>query len=165
SRTTIRRNSRDHLPGVTSTMHSLRTLLCALIAFLVGMPLCAADAPKPDEQGVLVVIDANGKAQNLKSWKFTLGTRHLGWLAPIKDSKGSGSGGDKGSGDKPQPEKPVGPECIELREENSTKLKKGILTLVAVEQIRAMDFDDANEEVTVTVATSDKAEDDVVLKG
>ncbi len=142
-------------------------VLSTCVAFLLlslGTSSRAADAEKPAESGTLIVIDANGKEQKLKTWKFTSGTRHLGWLAPLREPRGSGSV-EKGSDKATETEKPVGPECIEFREENSTNLKEGILTLVPLEQIRSMEFDNTDERVTVTVATGDRPEDDVVLKG
>jgi hypothetical protein len=137
------------------------------LTFLAGSMIRGADPVKPAEPGTLIVIDANGKEQKLKSWKFAAGTRHLGWLAPIKEPKGSeGTPNDKGPGSKPaEGEKAAGPEYLELREENSTDLVQGILTAVAIEQIRAIDFDNTKETVAVTVATSDKPEYDVVLTG
>jgi hypothetical protein len=144
----------------------LCTCIVTFLALSFTTPVRAADAEKPAESGTLIVVDANGKEQKLKTWKFTSGTRHLGWLAPLREPKGSGSGSLEKGSDKPaEAEKPVGPECIELREENSTTLVEGILTLVPREQIRSMEFDNTDEMVTVTVATSDRADDDVVLKG
>jgi hypothetical protein len=146
-------------------MHSSRSFFAGLFAFYVATSVPAAAPVKPTEQGTLIVIDSNGKEQKLKTWKFTAGTRHLGWLAPLNEPKGSGSSKpDKGSKSS-DADTPVGPEYIELREENSTNLVEGILTLVPLEQIRAMDFDDTDEIVKITVATSDKADDDIVLKG
>jgi hypothetical protein len=113
-----------------------------LAAFL-GLGL-AAD-PAPPAEGTLVVIDNTGKEQKLKSWTFVTGTRHLGWLAPA----------DKEPKDGEKPKVPAGPEALEFRDENSTGFKVGILTLIPVERLRSIDYDD-KDDVTVKAATGDK---------
>ena len=50
---------------------------------------------------------------------------------------------------------PTGPEALEFREENSTNFAKGILTLVPLERIRSIDYDNDKQVVTARVATGE----------
>jgi hypothetical protein len=147
---------------------------CKLTATLAGAGLAAglllgaalaADAPKPAE-GVLVVVDAAGKEQKLKGWEFVAGTRRLSWLAPAAPAK-EGAGEPK-EGEEPKgparPKAPAGPEALEFREENSTDFREGILTLIPLDRIRSIDYDE-NDKVSVHVATGPGAGDEEVLTG
>ena len=58
--------------------------LAVLLVGGLGLISQADDAPKPAETGTLVVIDAAGKEQKLKSWKFVAGVQRMSWLAPEK---------------------------------------------------------------------------------
>ena len=139
-------------------------------ALLVGLALVGAvgraaddDKPKPAEAGTLVIIDAAGKEQKLKSWKFKEGTRRLGWLAPIGDKP---EPKDKDKGDDKEPRgKGAGPEALVLREDNSTNWKQGVVTLIPLAHIKSIAFDADRQKTTVRVATGPKAEDEVVLSG
>ncbi len=126
-----------------------RILIAA--AWVVLLP-CARGA----DHESLVIVDAAGKEQKLKSWKFVAGTRRLGWLEP---AVGDGTKGKRG-----QPRPPSGPEALAFREEHSTDFETGILTLVPLDRIRRIDYDNDQETVTVRVAGSGKGED-IVLTG
>src|SRR5262249_41221506 len=80
------------------------------------------------------------------------GRGRLGWLAPAPKE-----GEDR-------PKTPAGPEALEFRDENSTTFQEGVVTLVPLDRIRAIDYDD-NDTVTVRVAAGDKPDADEVLKG
>src|SRR5438128_1743779 len=113
----------------------LPLLATCLASAVLGLAL-AADPPVPE--GTLVVVDAAGKEQKLKAWKFVAGTRHLSWLAtpvPAKECDDK----EPAKGDKPKP--PAGPEALEFREENSTTFRNGILTFVPLDRLRAIDYD------------------------
>ncbi len=126
-------------------------------------PKKADDTPKAVEQGTLVVIDSAGKELKLKTWKFTTGIRHLSWLAPAAPAKAPA---DKEKGARPAPKaKLAGPEALVMREDNGTLFADGVQTLVPLDRIRAIDFNAEKETMTVRVATSAKAEDDVTLTG
>jgi hypothetical protein len=136
------------------------------ILCLCSVPSSADEPPKSAEPGTLVVIDAAGKEQTLKTWKFANGTRRLSWLAPAKeDIKKDGKEKDKPKEPVDKKDKsPVGPEALEFREEHSTQFENGVLTLVLLDRIRSLDYED-KDVVSARVATSDKTDDDVTLKG
>ena len=158
-------------------------LVMASVWLTLGL---AADPPAP---GVLVVIDANGKEQKLKTWKFTTGVRHLSWLtlaAPDKepgdkdakpgDKDAKPGGKDAKPDDKvrgltlapPKPRPPAvatGPEALEFRDENSTTFVDGILTLIPLDRLRSLEYDSEQETVTAKVATGEKGEAEATLTG
>ncbi len=115
----------------------------------------ADEPPKPDAAaGALVVVDSAGKEQKVTGWKFTVGTRRLSWLGPAAD--------------KEKPEKPAapgGPEALEFRDDDSTLYENGILTLIPLDRLRSLDWDNDKEEVTAHVAAGPKTIDDVTLTG
>jgi hypothetical protein len=131
-----------------------------LAASIIGLGAMGATADEPakgadtaQDGGPLVVIDNVGKEMKLKTWKLTNGTRRLAWLgAAAKEAD-------------PPKGKPTGPEALEFREENSTTFKEGILTLVPVDRLRELEFDNMKETVKLTAATGPKAEDTVTLTG
>ena len=140
---------------------------CKLIATVAGAGLAAAllwrvalaaDGPKPAE-GALVVIDAAGKEQKLKAWEFVAGTRRLSWLAPAASKEG-----EEDPKEGRRPKAPAGPEALEFREENSTDFREGILTLIPLDRIRSIDYDD-KDKVSVHVATGPQPGDEEVLTG
>src|SRR4051812_23499444 len=67
-------------PASKATVMS-KLLVLPLTLMWAGRALCADEPPNPAEPGTLVVIDAAGKEQKIKAWKFTAGVRALGWLA------------------------------------------------------------------------------------
>src|SRR5579884_2721031 len=142
-------------------------VLAATLTGAAWLWAAAADEPaRPADGALLVVIDAAGKEQKLKAWKFVGGTRPLSWLAPAPPKEaepkdGSPKEGPKGKG-KPRP-RPAGPEALEFREENSTNFVNGILTLIPLDRVRSLDYD--GDAVTVHVAAGDKPYRDLVLKG
>ncbi len=115
----------------------------------------AADPPPPASAS-LVIVDANGKEQKLKAWKFVAGTRPLGWLAPAAPPKGKE--------EKPQPAN-AGPEAIAFRDEHSTGLVDGVLTLLLPEHLKSLDYDAEKQTVTANVFLSEKADGDLTLTG
>jgi hypothetical protein len=149
-----------------------RTSLAAgtVLALLAGFcTLPAADTPAKD--GVLVLIDSTGKEQKIKAWKFSAGTRHLTWLAPVvepkdkpapdpKDKTGKAPVG-KAPAVKPRPA--IGPEAVEFRDEKSTTYVDGILTLVPLDRVRSLEFDEGTQTVTLKALAADGKEE--VLKG
>src|SRR5690348_5596235 len=97
---------------------------------------CAAAlaADPPPVAPALVVVDANGKEQKLKSWKFVTGTRPLSWLAPAAPPKDK----EEKPAQKPQPAS-AGPEAITFRDEHSTGLVDGVLTFLLPEHLKSLD--------------------------
>jgi hypothetical protein len=132
--------------------------------------LAAADPPAV--KSPLVIIDSAGKEQKVKGWTASQGTRRLSWLTPAatpkeepvkdKDDTPKDKGGKPIAKTRPRPS--VGPEALEFREENSTTFVEGILTLVPLERIRAIEYDD-KDGVSVKVALDPKADGDLELKG
>ena len=130
-----------------------------LAAGLLGRAAVAADPPKPAE-GALVVVDAAGKEQTLKAWEFVAGTRRLSWLAPAAPAQEE----PREPKEARRPKAPAGPEALEFREENSTDFREGILTLIPLDRIRSIDYDD-KDKVSVHVATGPQPGDEEVLTG
>src|SRR5207249_1237287 len=95
-------------------------------------------------------VDAAGKEQKLKSWKFVAGTRHLGWLAPAAAPR------EQKPGEKPQPAE-AGPMAVEFRDENSTTLVDGVLTFLVPEYLKELEYDNEKEAVTARVFLSEEA--------
>lgn len=141
----------------------IRVICLLTAAIVIGVLHAADDAPRSAEPGTLIVIDQAGKEHKLKAWKFTAGTRHLSWLAPAapaaKDDKSKDKVKEKAV------KVPAGPEALEFRDEHSTTFAKGILTLVPLERIRSVDFDNDQKSVTLRVAVSARPEEDVKLTG
>jgi hypothetical protein len=126
---------------------------------LVGIVLWL-NAPRaadpPVSPGPLVIVDSAGKEQKLTTWKFVAGTRPLGWLeapggeAPDKDSRGKKAGG---------------PEALEFRDDQSTNFEDGILTLVPLDRLRSLDFDNDKRTALARVVMTDKEDGDERLSG
>ena len=76
--------------------------------------------------------------------------------APAEKEKG---------GKAPKAKANTGPEALALREENSTAYKDGVMTMIPLDRLRAIDFDGEKEKVTVRVAVSEKPEEDLRLTG
>jgi hypothetical protein len=143
-------------------------LLCVIAALC---PLRAADAPKG---GVLVIIDSTGKEQKAKAWKFSVGTRHLTWLAPESKDKPAPEPKEKPAPD-PKDKAPavkapvakarsaIGPEALEFRDEHSTTFVDGIVTLVPLDRIRSIDYEDGIQTVTLKLLVAEGKEE--VIKG
>jgi len=155
-----------------------RWLLAALLT-TTAVSLAADEPapPKPAEPGTLVVIDSAGKERILKTWKIVLGTRHLTWLAApeagkepeIKEPPENVDPRPRGG---PAPRiaaRPaVGPEALAFREERSTRLSDGVLTLIPLERLLSLEFDSKDPKeptVTARVAGGKEAGLNVVLKG
>jgi hypothetical protein len=113
-----------------------------LALVLLLSPGQAGEKKAPD----LGIINAAGKQEKMRIWHFTGGTRRLSWLGP------PGVGG-----------KPGGPECLQFREERSTSYVDGILTLIPLASLKAIDYDPDKKSVTATaLAATGK---DEILKG
>ncbi|HEY7424301.1 MAG TPA: hypothetical protein VH682_08750 [Gemmataceae bacterium] len=132
----------------------IRQLLPLL--FVMGptvFALAADEDPKPAEPGTLVVVDSAGKEQKLKAWKFTEGVRRLGWLAKPSDGKDAS---DKEKKDVPKGKRaapaPAGPEALALRTETAIKYAQGVLTLIPLDQLRSLDYDNEMDTVTARAA-------------
>ena len=143
-----------------------RQPLAVPLAVLFAALAVRADDPSKGNPEPLVVVDNGGKEHTLKNWKFTLGTRRLGWLAvkegakePVLEPR-EVKGGIKTALKNPKD----GPEALEFREEKSTKWVPGVLTLVPVSRIRSLEIDNDKKVATLKVAAGAKAED-VVLTG
>jgi hypothetical protein len=148
----IRRN-----PTMSSRMFTL--IACAALVFYV----VADEAPAPAEQGSLIVIDAAGKEQKLKSWKFAAGVRRLSWLAKPPPAAPNG---DSGKTPKSRARTaPAGPEALEFREENSTTFVEGVLTFVPLARLRSLEYDAEQKIVTAHIAANKRPEDDILLTG
>jgi hypothetical protein len=143
-----------------------KLLLLPLTLTLAGLAFCADEAPKAAEPGTLVVIDSAGKEQKIKAWKFTSGVRRLGWLATQKANEPPPET-DKGKEKGPRPLAPTedGPPALVVRDETKIHFLAGVTTLVPIERIRSISFDNDKERMTVRVAVSAKPEDDVTLEG
>jgi hypothetical protein len=117
--------------------------------------------PKPADAGALVVLDAAGKEQKLKTWKFSAGTRRLGWLAPHQaEEKPDPKKPPRKDGEEDRPEKvPAGPEALEVRPETEIKFADGVLVLVPLDRLSAVDFDSDAETMTVKAVTVDGKEE------
>jgi hypothetical protein len=114
---------------------------------------------KAAEPGTLVVLDAAGKEQKLKAWKFASGTRRLGWLAPDRPAdKPADKPGDKTPGR--APEAPAGPEALEFWAESEIHFVDGVpVTLIPLERLRALDYDADKETATARVAVGPEADE------
>ena len=116
----------------------------AIVVVCLGhasLPSRAGD--KKDEP--LVVVNPEGKEVKFSRWNLSLGTRRLPWL-------GEGKAKTK-----------TAPEFLEFREEKSTTYKDGVLTLVPLASVKKLDYDNAKQTVTLTVARADGK--DEVLAG
>jgi hypothetical protein len=135
-------------------------VFCSLAVVAVLAVARGAPAPEP---APLVVIDAAGKEQKLKTWKFTTGIRRLSWLAPAPPAPPS----DEDSAASKTPPRTVlaGPEALEYREEESTSFVEGVLTFVPLDRLRGLDYDVEQKTVTARVAIGPKPDDSVILTG
>jgi hypothetical protein len=134
-----------------TTMRKRMLLLAGCAALLSLCTAWADDAPKPADEGTLVVVDAAGKEQKLKTWKFSAGTRRLSWLAEkVPDEKGKAA---------------TGPEALEFLQAEEVKYLPTVLTLIPLDRVRSIDFDNEKETMTVRVAAGDKSDADEVLTG
>ncbi|MBL8795996.1 MAG: hypothetical protein JNM56_18995, partial [Planctomycetia bacterium] len=139
--------------------------LCCGLAFVCAWLPVRAQEPAKDAP--LVIVDAAGKEQKIKAWKFAAGTRHLAWLAAPTEKPAPVDPKDKGAPPKGQPKivrATVGPEALEFREDQSTTYVDGILTLIPLDRIRAVEYDDAKQSVTVKLA-GEKADADESVTG
>jgi hypothetical protein len=100
------------------------------------LPAGAAPDEKPKANGEVVVTGIDGKDTKLTAAKFTpTGTRRLAWLA---DSKAT------------TPEDKLGPLAVKVREQESTTLVDGVLTLIPAASLEAAKYD--YEKLTVSLS-------------
>src|SRR4051794_19183532 len=97
-------------------MHPLRPVLAAavLLASLSSLPGRAADTP-----GEALLVDAAGKEQKLKAWKWAAGARHLTWLEqkdPVKTMEPPDEKKGKAPPKGPAVHPAIGPAALEFRE-------------------------------------------------
>ena len=128
--------------------------LLFVAVFTVGV-VADEDKPKPAEPGTLLVLDAAGKEQKLKTWKFTEGVRRLGWLSPVKADD---AGKDKKAAAKGKRQPTTGPEALAIRTEMEIEYLEGVLTLIPLEHLRSIDFDNEMGALTAQVGEGDAAE-------
>ncbi|MFO0929718.1 MAG: hypothetical protein U0736_22300 [Gemmataceae bacterium] len=122
-----------------------RAFLFTLASTAFVAPVSRGAAPPPAVGG-LILVDAAGKEHQLRGYKFTAGTRRLGWLAaPGKPSSA--------------------PEALVVRDEMKFHFLAGVLTLVPLDRVRSIEFDADKTTMTVRVVTSAKPEEDVTLAG
>jgi hypothetical protein len=131
-------------------------------------------APKPADPGTLIVVDGGGKEQKIKAYRILTGTRHLGWLATEKPAEApkeekkreeKEEPDRKDRFDKPAAPSAQGPEALVLREGKKINFLAGVLTLIPLERVRTIEFDNKEETMTVRAATGARPEEDVVLTG
>jgi len=120
---------------------------------------------KPQADGGLVIIDAKGKENKIKSWEILKGTRRLAWLAPPEKKPEGEEDGGKAPPRRPAKVSPRGPEALAFRDLNASNWKDDVQTFVLLERLRGIDFDADKEEMTVKVAVTDKPDDDISLSG
>jgi len=115
------------------------------------------DAPPAPEKGTLLVLDAADKEHKVTGWSLAVGGRPLKWLVPAA-KVGEGTAKTK--------EKALPcPTALVVRDELKIHFVAGVLTLVPLHQVRSITFDKDKETMTVRVAVSGKAEEDLVLTG
>src|SRR5262245_11307629 len=161
----------------------LGMLLPGFLAVALVLPIAGADEKdrkedkkedkKDEPKEGIIIIDSRGKENKIKSWEIIAGTRRLGWLAPPEpEKKPQDRPEDKENPDAPPRGKPVrvappaqrGPEALAFRDENSTVWANGVLTLIPLDRLRGIDFDNEEQKMTVKVAGA-KADEDVTLTG
>src|SRR5262249_32028733 len=86
-----------------------------------------------------------------------------GWMTSLKVTRDEKPRTDKRR--PPARPKAEGPEALVFRDENSTDWVKGVLTLIPIDRLRSIDFDNEKQTATVKVAVGEKAENDVELTG
>ena len=142
---------------IWKTQTPLRLLAVGCLAAL-GL-LTAAE---PASKGELILTDAAGKEQKLKTWKFTTGLRHLTWLAPPAPAEKKEPEKKDNPKIRPIARPAVGPPALAFREEKSTGFFEGILTLIPLDRLKSLEYDREAQTVTAKVATADPAKDETL---
>lgn len=138
-------------------MHQAASLIFAVASTLFA--LAAEDKPTATEGGLLVVVDAAGKEQKLKTWKFTEGVRRLGWLSSAKTADSlDDAGKDKTAAPKGKRQPSTGPEALVLRAEMEIEYADGVQTLIPLAHLRSIDFDNEMDTVTAQVGEGEAVE-------
>jgi hypothetical protein len=148
------------------TRTGVGTLLAAGLAGALGLYVAGADdAPRPAERGTLVVVDARGKEHKLKSWTFKQGTRRLSWLAAAPKAPAGKKGKEEGDERPARGSAPAGPEALVVRDELKIHFSAGVVTLVSLDRVRSVEFDNEKGTITVRAATGPKEGDTETLTG
>lgn len=151
-------------------MHRFQTLHPLLAAGLLGLLTLAAgfaqdrpgEASPKSAAPPLIIIDAAGKEQKLKTWKIVQGTRRLAWLAsPAEEPEPKGKEPARkaparavGGRGNPAASPASGPLALAFREENSTTFVNGVLTLIPLDRLQSLDFDSEKQLATAKVELS-----------
>ena len=98
-------------------------------------------SPPPAKDPPLIVVDTAGKEGEIQNWKIVAGIKRYVLQVEAK-------------GEKPDPAK-AGQDFVEFREDNSTDLKDGILTLVPLSSVRKLEYDAESKGVTLTAAVAE----------
>jgi hypothetical protein len=128
-------------------MTRLACVVPILLAFGNGTTALADDAPTPQPATAnrLTVVDGSGATFEVPSYQFVAGTQQHPWLTGEVDG--------------------AAPHLLVFRENDSTTFAEGVLTLVPVASIRAIEYDYEAKRATLRVAISERVEEDVVLEG
>lgn len=140
---------------------TLAKIMVAGSLCIVASVWAALAADPPVSTSPIVIVDSGGKEQKVKGWTFSQGTRRLSWLTPTPKEEPKE---EKNDGPKAKVRPKAGPEALEFRQEHSTTFLEGVLTLIPLDRLRAIEYDD-KDGVTVKVNLSPKADDDLTLKG
>jgi hypothetical protein len=100
------------------------------------------------------VTDTNGKQHKVTEWKWLAGTKRLGWLAPDKGEpeKDNGKAKDNGKGKKGKQPAATGPEAFVFRDATTINFLAGVQTLIPLDRLRSLTFDNDKKLLTVTAA-------------
>lgn len=115
-----------------------------LLAALLGMPLpgmprlgmAGLSAQQPPKATQAIVVDMEGQETALQQVEWSGNVRRLAWLA---DPNAADEDGRRG------------PLALVIREPNSTTLTQGVLTLVPVRSLAAVEFDYDRQFVTYRI--------------
>lgn len=114
-------------------MTAWKTALTVLAVLIATLAICPAADDKPAGDP-LTVVDGAGKEQKVKGWKVVAGTRKLGWVTPASS------------------------EAFAFRDDSSTNYKNGIVTLIPIDSLQAVEYDADEQTATVKVLVAGKEE-------
>jgi hypothetical protein len=137
----------------------IRQTFTFVFALTGALFVAAEDKPKPADAATLFILDAAGKEQKLKTWKFGEGVRRLNWLAPAKKAEvKEDADKDKKIAPKTKRGAAAGPEALAVRAEMEIEYAEGVLTLIPLDSVRSIDFDNDMDTMTVQVGEGEAAE-------
>ena len=123
----------------------MRAIVGFVLLLFVGIGAAqvaqVAQPPAPAKDPPLIVVDTAGKEGEIQNWKIVAGIKRYVLQVEAK-------------GEKPDPAK-AGQDFVEFREDNSTDLKDGILTLVPLSSVRKLEYDAESKGVTLTAAVAE----------